>query len=687
MAMTPHRTVRTMCPMNCHPTLCGMLVDLEGDTVVSVRGDRDNPDSRGFLCVRGQAAKEIPANPARLLHPLVRDSRTAEFRRAGWDEALERVAAGIERVGRGAAALWPGHGSVANDFGIFANAQLALRFANMAGMQWWEPAMICWGLGGFGLGLTGTLEVNTKEDMGAHSDLIVLWGANLASQPNTVRHITGARRRGARLVAIDVRESEACRMADEFLIVRPGTDAALALAMMHVIVADGLQDAAFIAAHTVGFEALRDHVAPFTPAWAQGVTGVEAGRIEAFARAYATTARAMLLVGGSSMYKDAHGWHASRAISCLPALTGKLGRPGAGFGPRHGGLAHGAGTNVIVNFEARPPGDYIPAQMSAIVAGVADGRIRALLMFGTNMLSSFPDAARMARGLAQMELVVWHDLFLSDTAREYADVVLPATSWLEDVGCKATNTHLYLMDRVRAPEGEARSMTAVVRALAQRLRIDDFYPWNHEAGHIDAVLDHPATGHMTVARLRESGGCAPLRVGHVGHPDHRYATPSGKIEFLSQRAAACGLPPLPVWAPRPASGLPLELRTGRTLTHFHAFYDHGRALPSLAKLEDGPTLWIAPADAAARGLRNGDRARLRNAQGACEVLAEVTGKVPPGTVWIHDGWPDLNRLTSGAPSLPDAATRLFRFTAGQAAYDARVEVEALPCSSAERTFP
>ena len=198
--------------MNCHPTLCGMLVDVEDGRLVGVHGDPDNPDSQGFLCIRGQASREIIGNDARLLHPLVRERRgTDGWRRATWDEALDLVATRMQRAGAPAVGTWSGHGLFANNYGTRVASQLLRRFANLWGCQWWNPTMICWGLGAFGLGLTGILEVNTKEDMGAHAALILLWGANLASQPNTARHLTAARRRGAHVVTIDVRETEADR--------------------------------------------------------------------------------------------------------------------------------------------------------------------------------------------------------------------------------------------------------------------------------------------------------------------------------------------------------------------------------------------------------------------------------------------------------------------------------------------
>ena len=668
------RTVRTMCPMNCHPTLCGMTVTVEDGRLVEVAGDPRNPDSRGFLCVRGRASREIIGNPLRLLHPLARDRRDARLRPVGWDEALDRIAGGMRTAGREAVGLWSGHGFFATNYGVRVNSELLRRFANLWGCQWWAPTMICWGLGGFGLGLTGPLETNTKEDLGANARLVILWGANLASQPNTGRHLAAARRRGAGVVTIDVRRSEAAAQSDQVLLLRPGTDAALALGMMHVLIAEGRYDREFVARHTVGFEPLAAHVARHTPEWAAAVTGVDAETIAALARRYAATRPAMIVLGGSSMHKGANGWQGARAVACLPALTGNLGIPGGGFGPRHGSKSHGHGLADIAALSRRPPGRYVPNQMPRITEALEDGRVRALLLFGTDMLSSFADAARVARALDRTSLVVAHDLFLNETSRRFADVVLPGTAWLEELGCKATNTHLYLMEPALPPAGEARTGAWILRELARRLELADFYPWADDAGPIDAILDHPATGHATVAALRAEGGMRALRVSHVGHPDLAFPTPSGKVELYSSRAEALGLPALPVHEPPSPARYPLTLRQGRTLGHFHGFYDHGRALPSLAALEPEPVLWISPGDAAARGLAEGARIRVFNERGAMEARARVTDRVPACTVWMRDGWEGLNRLTSGEACLPDAAVDVFGFSAGQAAFDAAVEV-------------
>src|SRR5438128_2692901 len=556
--------VRTMCPMNCHPTLCGMLVEIEDGRVRSVKGDPDNPDSQGFLCVRGHASREIIGNPARLLHPMVRDRRgIGDWRRASWDEVLDRIAERMREAGRQAVATWTGHGVAANNYGVRLTGSLARRFANLYGCQTWSAQMICWGLGAFGLGLAGVLETSTKEDMGAHANLIVLWGANLASQPNTARHVAAARRRGAHVVTVDVRETEAAAQSDEVFVLRPGTDAALALAMMHVIVREGLHDRAFVERHTLGFDELAAHARAHSPAWAEPITGIPAARIEALARRYATTRPATIVIGGSSMYKGANGAQAGRAIACLPALTGNLGVPGGGFGPRHGSSSHGQALASIAANDRRPPGDY------------------------------------------------------------------------------------------------------------------DFFPWASDEDMIDAVLDHPATGHATVARIRAAGGIHPMNVSHVAYPTFAFDTPSGKVEFLSERAKRHGLPALPVYEPLPSSPYPLIFRQGRTLTHFHGFYDHGRALPSLARADSGPVLWISPADAVARGVTDGAAIRIHNERGALEARARVTDKVPAGTVWMRDGWRGVNDLTSGAQAVPDEACALFPFTVGQSAYDARVEVSPL----------
>ncbi len=240
----------------------------------------------------------------------------------------------MRAAGREAVGMWSGHGMFANNYGTRLHSHLLRRFANLYGCQWWNPTMICWGLGAFGLGLTGVLEANTKEDMGEHARLVLLWGANLASQPTTGPPPgRGPPARGPGDHDGRAR-TEAAAQSDEVFLIRPGTDAALALAMMHVIVAEGLQDEAFIDRHTVGFHALAGHLRAHGPEWAAPITGIPAERIVALARGYAGTRPGDDRPGGQL---DAQGrgtaGRARRAIGCLPALTGNLGIPGGGFGP------------------------------------------------------------------------------------------------------------------------------------------------------------------------------------------------------------------------------------------------------------------------------------------------------------------------------------------------------------------
>ena len=673
--MPERRSFTTMCPMNCHPTLCGMSVTVEADGGVTIAGDDTNPDSEGFLCMRGKAAHEIVGNDQRLLKPLVRTARgTADWAEASWDDVLDRIAGRMQAVGREAVGFWQGHGNAVNDYGFGLKRGQMERFANLYGCQYWNPAMTCWGLGGFGLGLTGALESSTKEDLGAHSDLVILWGVNTVSQANTLRHVERAKRRGARIIAIDVRKTEAAALADEVILVRPGSDAALALAMIHVIIADGSWDAAFVAQHTQGFDALKAHVQPMTPLWAQARTGVPADRIVALARSYAATRPAMVVIGGSSLHKGDNTWNAARAISCLVGLSGNFGRPGGGIGPRHGSRSHGAGFADLSAADRRKPGTYVPNQMEAIIAALESGAIKVFVSIGSNFLSSFPDTTRVRAALNKAEMVIAYDIFPNQMIREAADIVLPGTVWLEEIGAKATNTHVHLSDRVLPPPGDARPAYAIYQGLAQRLEIADVYPWTDQEAAMNAALDHPATGHATVEMMRAAGGRVPLKISHVAYPTFEFATPSGKIEFLSERAAAMGLPALPVAAdPAPGAG-GLILAHGRTFAHFHAFYDNGRALPTLAAREDAADLWIAPSDAQARGVSDGDKIDVSSSGGCFRARAKVTARIPAGAVWIRDGWPGLNALTDGAAVLPDAALDTFAFSVGQSHFGARVEV-------------
>ncbi len=674
------RQVTTMCPMNCLPTQCGMTVEVEGNRLVSLKGDQHNPDSQGFLCIRGQASQEIFENPKRLLQPLRRVGERGEDRwePCSWDDAYTMMVDAIRQTQPERVGLWRGHGI--GTTGPMGNT-LVSRFGLLGGFQQWSSSIVCWAMGGYGLGLTGTLKTNTKQDMASNSRTILLWGATLASQPDLAPHLIEARKRGAYVVHIDTRRTEASRHADEVILLPPGTDAALALALAHVIVQEGLHDQAFIDTYTLGFAQFAAHVQQYTPEWAATITGIEPERIRGLARRYATQTPAMIVLGGSSMFKHQHGWEPARAISCLPALTGQLGIAGGGLGPRHGASPEGVGyANVLADATQKMPDEAaIPSHMATMTEAFTSGEIDVLFLLGSNMLSGFADANALARGLEKVKLIVSYDLFMNATARRCADLVLPATAWLEDIGLKQTATHIYLMERALTPAGECRSVVTLLRDLAARLNLADVFPWRDEEDYVNAFLmaQKTETGEpLTVDLLRQRGGYWQKNgLSHIAYQEHSFATPSQKVEFWSERARLSGLAPLPSYTASEGDAYPLRFCQGRTLTAFHSFFDEGQALPTLAKANTEPQLWMHPQDAQKRQIADGDAIVIFNLRGEFDAIATVTDAVLPGVVWMRDGWVGVNRVTSGAPIVSLTALDIVPGIAGgQAAYDAWVEV-------------
>ncbi|PZW34506.1 anaerobic selenocysteine-containing dehydrogenase [Thermosporothrix hazakensis] len=678
--MSEKRLIRTMCPMNCLPTQCGMRVEVEGNQLLSVKGDEQHPESRGFLCIRGRATREIPHNPARLLTPIRRKRRGEDaWEPCSWDDAYTMIVEAIERTQRDRVGLWRGHG--VGSTGI--NTPLITRFGSLGGFQHWVSAIVCWALGGYGLGLTGVLKTNTKVDMAAHSRMVFFWGATLASQPGTSPYLVAARKRGAYVVHIDTRRTEASRHADEVVLIRPGTDAALALAMAHVIVEEGLTDQAFVQEYTLGFAEFADHLRQYTPEWGARQTGIDPEQIRHLARLYATRTPAMIVLGGSSMYKHQHGWEASRAIACLPALTGQLGIAGGGLGPRHGATAQANGLADVTADVVRPQGSYIPSHMASITEALTSGSLDVLLLLGANFLSGFADSNTVERGLEKVGLIVSYDIFMNETIRRVADLVLPGTIWLEELGLKQTATHLYLMEPALQPVGEVRPLSRVLRELAERLDIPDVFPWQDDEAYINALLSTqklPSGEALTVAELRKQGGYwQKTALSEVAYPDRRFDTPSKKVEFWSERALQAGLSPLPSFTPaveEEATRYPLRFCQGRTLTAFHSFYDEGKVLPTLAKANPEPEIWLHPNDARPRKIETGNRVLISNGHGHFEAKALVTEGILQGVVWMRDGWSGVNRVTSGQQTVPLVANDIIAdIPGGQATYDAWVDLQ------------
>jgi anaerobic selenocysteine-containing dehydrogenase len=675
--------ITTMCPMNCHPTQCGMTITVQDQTLLTIKGDPKHPESHGFLCQRGHATREIFHNPKRLLTPLRRVGPRGEqhWEACSWDEAMEMMVEAITQTQRDRVGIWRGHG--VGTTGI--NTPMISRFSTLGGFQNWSSSIVCWALGGYGLALTGVLEANAKEDMAANAQTILFWGATFASQPTTAAHLIEAHKRGAHVVQIDTRRTELSPHADQIFLLRPGSDAALALALAHVIIAEDLVDHTFIDTYTLGFAAFAEHLQQFTPAWGAAITGLTAEDIRSLARLYARQTPAMIVLGGSSMFKHQHGWEASRAIACLPALTGQLGKIGTGFGPRHGAYSHSDDYASVLADVIRPQGDYVPSHMASIAEVLDAGKIDVFWLLGSNILSSFADTNHLAQGLSKVKLVVAYDLFMNETIRSSADLILPGTAWLEELGLKQTASHIYLMEQILPPEGETRPLSTILQELASRLSIPDVFPWRDQEDYINALLaaQRMADGQaLTVAELRRMGGYWK-RSHHspVAYPDYRFHTPSGKVEFWSERALKVGLSALPSYTEperTATSAVPLRFCQGRTLSAFHAFYDEGQALPSLAKANPAPELWIHPRDARKRQLQTGDQIIISNERGQFEAVALVTEAVLRGVVWMRDGWSGLNQLTSGSPVLTKTASdAVAGIPGGQAAYDAWVEVSLL----------
>jgi anaerobic selenocysteine-containing dehydrogenase len=681
--MAGRRQITTMCPMNCLPTQCGMKVEVEDNKLVSLKGDRENPDSRGFLCIRGRATREIFENPKRLLRPMRRVGERGEDRwePCSWDDAYAMMVDAIQQTQPERVGLWRGHGLGTS--GPMGNS-LVSRFASLGGFQQWNTSIVCWAMGGYGLGLTGSLKTNTKEDMASNAQTILLWGANLASQPDLAPHLVAARKRGAYVVHIDMRRTDASRHADDVFLLPPGTDAALALAIAQTIVQEELTAQTFIDNYTLGFAQFATHLQQYTPEWASTITGIEPERIRDLARRYATQPPAMIVLGGSSMFKHQYGWEPARAIACLPALTGQLGIAGGGMGPRHGASPESVGYADVLADVTKKMSDEaaIPSHMTTMTEAFSSGQLDVLLLLGSNILSMFSDTNELARGLAQVKLIVSYDLFMNASSRRFADLVLPATAWLETIGMKQTATHIYLMERALRPEGEALSSITILRELARRLNIANVFPWQDEEEYVNAFLSAQKTetgAPLTVDILRQHEGYwLKNDLSHIAYQEHSFATPSKKIEFWSERAQQAGLSPLPSYTAPEGDEYPLRFCQGRTLTAFHAFFDEGQALPTLAKADAGPQLWIHPQDAQKRNVANGTPILIANKRGQFEANAYVTDDILPGTVWMRDGWVGINCVTSGAPIVSLAANDIVPgIPGGQAAYDAWVDVSAM----------
>ncbi|WP_337876665.1 formate dehydrogenase subunit alpha [Elioraea sp.] len=660
--VVPDRVVPSVCPY------CGVGCQVDfhvtDDRIVEVTG-RNGPANLGRLCVKGRFGFDYVTHPDRLTVPLVRiegavkdpadaaDPRAAraKFRKAGWEEALDRAAAGLRRIrdAVGPSAL-AGFGSakgsneeaylfqklVRTGFGT-NNVDHCTRLCHAASVA----AL----LEGIGSGAV-TAPFTAAKD----ADVILVIGANPAeNHPVAATFLKDAAARGATLVVADPRATPLDAHARHVLRFRPGTDVALLNALLNVVVTEGLHDRQYVAAHTEGFEALAAHVRAFTPEAMEPLCGVRAETVRAVARAFAT-ARAALILWGMGISQSVHGTDNARALIALALICGQIGRPGTGLHPLRGqNNVQGASDAGLIpmmlpdyrrvgdaearaRFEAAwgAPLDPEPGLTVVEILNAAhERRIRGMYIMGENPAMSDPDAAHARDALARLDHLVVQDLFLTETAA-LADVVLPASAWPEKTGTVTnTNRQVQIGRAALKPPGEARQDLWIIVELARRLGLD----WPHRpVGEVHAEMAAlmPSLAHITWERLEREGAVTypargPDRPGEEIVFADRFPTPSGRARLVP---AGLSDP-----AELPDDAYPLVLVTGRQLEHWHTGTMTRRAAV-LDALEPAPAASLAPAELGRLGLRAGERVRVATRRGAVELALRAEPGLPEGIVFI-----------------------------------------------------
>jgi anaerobic selenocysteine-containing dehydrogenase len=681
---TPHTvTVRGACPHDC-PDTCALLTTVQDGVAIKVQGDPAHAQTGGVLCTKVSRYTERTYHPDRVLHPLKRvgPKGSGQFVRVSWDEALADIAQRLGAIAtRDPEAILPY--SYAGTMGLVQGESMDRRFFHQLGASLLDRT-ICASAGGMGLVHSIGAKVGMKVEQFVHSRLILIWGGNpVGSSLHFWRYAQEAKRQGARLVCIDPRRTETAEKCHQHIALRPGTDAALALAMMHELITHDWLDHDYIAQHTTGWPALRERALQWRPERAAQVCGIEAEVIRELAQAWGTTRPAAIRLN-YGMQRTRGGGNAVRAVACLPALTGAW-REAAG------GLMMSASGHFPVQRDAlaRPDllGERQPRSINMSTIGdallglqpdTAQRPIEALVVYNSNPLAVAPESAKVARGLMRDDLfTVVLEHFMTDTA-DLADYVLPATTQLEhwDVHASYGHTDVLLNRPAIAPVGEARPNTAIFRALAQRMGP----AWG---------FDHPCFADDDEALCRQAYGGAIdfeqlLAHGHVTLPvpDAPFAqggfpTPSGRFEFFSERLAGQGLDGLPDFLPNhetPQAGdrYPLAMISPPARHFLNSSFAN---LKSLRDIERTPVLEIHPDDAAPRGIHDGDPVRVFNDRGEYHCTAVVGPRARPGVVnglgiwWRKDGanGTNVNELTSQhltdlgqAPTFYDCAVEVAR---------------------------
>ena len=623
-----------------------MLVTVDdGGKATRLRGDPAHPVTRGFLCGKVARYLEREYAPNRLLYPLRRAGAKGEgrFVRVAWDEALDEIAARLKAIAAefGPEAILPY--SYAGTMGLLNGAGMDRRFFHRLGASRLDRT-ICSSAGGVGLIDALGFRYGTEPEQFRHAKLIIAWGANvLGTNVHLWPFIVEARRNGARFYTIDPRRNRTGAAADKHFFINPGSDTALALGMMHVIVGEKLYDADYIARHTTGFTELAERVKEYPPERAAALTGIAQDEIVALAREYASTRPAAIRLNYGVQRSD-RGAMAVRTIALLPALTGSWKEVGGGlqlstsqaFHVNRAGLERADLQWRALGREARILNMSLLGQiLNNAVNDVTGPPVKALVVYNSNPAAIAPNQNAVRRGLQRGDLfTVVLEQFQNDTA-DYADFLLPVTTFLEHTDLYGAYGHYYLQlaRPALAPPGETKSNVEIFRALAQRMGFDDECFGDSEDDMIRTLLDseHPFVRGITLEDL-ERERFVRLRVAPVGDPflpfaNGGFGTPSGKCEF---RAESIGYTP-PVESRFGDEGLrtrfPLELISPKHDDSMNSTFGYRPENDAATA-----TLHIDASDAAARGIGTGDPVRVYNDRGSCLLRAQVDGVVRPGVV-------------------------------------------------------
>jgi anaerobic selenocysteine-containing dehydrogenase len=650
------QSVLTTCPRDCYDS-CGIRVVLKDGKIDRVTGDPDHPANRGSLCGKCTLAYNgVWRDPkARLTKPLKRTGPKGEgaFVEISWDEAFGEIAgrlSGLINAGRAHDILTAHYTGTCS---IIAN-QFPMRFFNHIGATEVEPDSICNLSGHVGLGyVLGESATGFDPRTAKDSQCLIVWGANpSASGPHTDKHWL-AEFPGT-LIVIDPIRTPSAERADIHLRPFPGTDAALAFGLMNALKTAGKLDTEFIAQHTVGFDELEPSIDDWPPARAAEATGVAEADIMAAAQAYGAGPSMLWL--GQALCRAPTGGNAFRAAAMLPAVTGNIGKPGTGVNFLNGkGTTRGMEMGYLGRADLRS-GEAVPLSHLDLRQHLdAAPRDKALILWNINIAASNPDQGRLLEALRSEELfTVVADLFMTDSAR-FADIVLPAASFLEFDDVVGSYFHLSVGSQTKAaePPGEALPNQEIFRRLARAMALKEPALFEEDAAiltHMLAPLD------LTFADLKSRGTIYPETDAVVLWENLDFPTPSGKIELASAQAEADGHPRTPVPDPlaRPRAGQ-LRLLTPASEWHMNSSYDNE---PRIRARTDPATITLNPEDATARGLRDGDSARVSNDTASLTLRVAISDLTPPGVGWAPKGrWPgatteglNVNALNSGLRS-------------------------------------